>query len=106
MALAPRVSGRRCQAVVIGDLAERYGAVTVGQRAQARQEFQVFRPRLVVNVLLPEVGIGASLQAELQDHSGVLGRIIAQLGVVRIEIGGVQAKAVDAVVEPEFHLPQ
>ncbi len=100
------VLGRGGQRVFRRDLAQAdRPRVFVQQRAQALQERQVLRLRVVVVVVLVGVRI---VRAEAAPHPLLrrLGRVVAQLCVVEAEVDRIQAEAIHAAVQPEAHIVQ
>ncbi len=89
------------RALGVAHLAHRAdGRVFVHQRAHPLEELQVLRPALVVEVILPVVGIDlgrGGIVALVLRQDGV----VAQRLVVKVEVDRVEAEAVDAAVEPE-----
>ena len=100
------VLGHALQRVIVANFAHGRGAgVFVHQRPQIFQEFEVFGAAQVVDVALPSVGIAIRCT---QGFSFAFGnrRIVAQLGVVEVEIDGIQAETVYAQIQPETHIVQ
>ncbi len=100
---AAGVFGDARQAIVVADFADhRRVRVLIEQAAQALQELEVLRLALVELVPLPGVRIdrrhGRIVTGRLAAR-----RVVAQLGVVEVEVDGVESVAVDAEFEPELH---
>ena len=98
------IGRHRALLVPVGtDLAHRRGAgIFVEQRAHAGEEIEILGPRLVVDVVLRRVRIHVAVEMG-EAHALRHGRIVAKLGVVEVEVHGVEPEAVDAPLQPEAH---
>ena len=100
------VFGRGGERVFRGNLAQRGGLrIAIEQGAHVFQQAEVFRPGVVVDVVLEGVGIVGAEPASGAQFGG-LGRVVAQERVVVGEVDRVEAEAVDAAVQPELQVVQ
>jgi len=102
-ALAGGVFGHGFERILRGDFAQAHRArVAVEQRTKLGQEGQIFGLGVVVIVVLKGVGVvGAEAAADTLCRR--LGRVVAQQPVVKTEVDGVQAQAIDTAIQPETH---
>ncbi len=76
--------------------------IFIEQRAEALQEFDVFRPRLVVEMVLHAVGIDVG-SVEPEAFLVEQRRVVAQKLVVEIVVDGIEPETVHAAIQPEAY---
>ena len=102
---AARVIRYRLQRTrAVTHFANRHAAgILIQKGTETLQERNVFRPRLVVEMLLHPVRIDVGRIRGGCPIVGKMRRIAAQMTVVEIIVHGVETEAVHTAIEPELH---